>query len=138
MTGPVAETKETRHPSKIHFSYGCGSFLDDFLLTAFSVRVYAFYENEVLLPNIFLATAFVIYGIWNMFNDPLVGYISDRPTRFTARWGRRFPWFMCTAIPCAVAFTFIFTPPLGFDWAVFAWLGTCRSRSPALSSGEWP
>ncbi len=122
MAGNVAEPKEIRNPTRIHFSYSCGSFLDDFLLTAFSVRVYAFYEYEVFLPNIFLVTAFVLYGIWNMFNDPLVGYISDRPTRLTRRWGRRFPWFMCTAIPCAVVFTIIFTPPLGFDWAVFAWL----------------
>ncbi|MBN2153759.1 MAG: MFS transporter [Candidatus Lokiarchaeota archaeon] len=111
-----------RNPTRIHLSYACGSFVDDFLVTAFSVRVYAFYENEVLLPNFFLATAFIIYGVWNMVNDPLVGYVSDRPNRFTQRWGRRFPWFMLTAIPCAVTFTFIFSPPSGFDWAVFAWL----------------
>jgi GPH family glycoside/pentoside/hexuronide:cation symporter len=122
MAGTVIEPKETRNPSRIHFSYACGSFFDDFIVTAFSVRVYAFYENEVLLPNVFLATAFILYGIWNMVNDPLVGYISDRPTRLTARWGRRFPWFIFTAMPCAAVFTFIFSPPVGFDWGVFAWL----------------
>ncbi len=122
MAGTVDEPKETRNPSRIHFSYSFGSFFDDFIITAFSVRVYAFYENEVLLPNVFLATAFLLYAIWNMVNDPLVGYISDRPTRLTRRWGRRFPWFMLTAMPCAVVFTFIFSPPTGPDWGVFAWL----------------
>ncbi len=122
MANTVDEPKGFRNPTRIHFSYSCGSFFDDFILTAFSVRVYAFYETEVLLPNAFLAAAFILYGIWNMLNDPLVGYISDRPTRLTHRWGRRFPWFILTAMPCAVVFTFIFSPPVGFDWAVFAWL----------------
>jgi len=54
-------------------SYALGSFLDDFSLTVFSIRVYAFYETEVLLPSMFLVVAFVIYGIWNMLDDPLVG-----------------------------------------------------------------
>nr|MDO8109068.1 MFS transporter [Candidatus Sigynarchaeota archaeon] len=113
---------ESNSPLKIQFSYALGSFLDDFIITAFSIRVYAFYENEVFLPNVFLATAFIIYGIWNMVNDPLVGYISDRPTRFTKRWGRRFPWFLFTAIPSALVFTIIFSPPVGLDWAIFMWL----------------
>jgi GPH family glycoside/pentoside/hexuronide:cation symporter len=107
--------REIRFSSKTHASYALGSFFDDFLSTAFSVQVFFFYEKEIFLPTAFVAIAFVLYGIWNMFNDPLVGYISEIPTRFTKRWGKRFPWFMLTAIPCAVIFTFIFSPPLSLD-----------------------
>jgi len=65
--------------------------------------------------------AFVIYGLWNMINDPLAGYISDKPTRFTKKWGRRFPWFIVTVIPCAIAYLFIFTPPLTNELVIFLW-----------------
>jgi GPH family glycoside/pentoside/hexuronide:cation symporter len=109
-------SREMRFSSKTHASYALGSFFDDFLSTAFSVQVFFFYEKEIFLPTAFVAIAFVLYGIWNMFNDPLVGYISDLSTRFTKRWGKRFPWFLFTAIPCAVVFTFIFSPPIVPDW----------------------
>ncbi len=115
-------SREMRFSSKTHASYALGSFFDDFLSTAFSVRVYAFFHEVVLLPEIFLGIAYLLYGIWNMFNDPLVGYISDIPTRFTKRWGKRFLWFILTAIPCAVIFTFIFSPPYTTDWGIFFYL----------------
>ncbi len=114
--------REMRFKTGTHVSYSLGSFFDDFLYAAFSVRMYAFYEKEILLPNIFLATAVTLYGLWNMFNDPLIGYISEIPTRFTRRWGKRFPWFLFTAIPTAVVFAFIFSPPNATDWGIFAYL----------------
>jgi GPH family glycoside/pentoside/hexuronide:cation symporter len=116
------KSPEVRYSSKTHVSYAFGSFFDDFSSTAFSIRVYAFYETEVLLPSMFLVIAFVIYGIWNMLDDPLVGYISDRRAGFTRRRGKRFTWFIITAFPCAILFTFIFAPPNSDVLGTFLWL----------------
>ncbi|MFX0099523.1 MAG: MFS transporter [Candidatus Hodarchaeota archaeon] len=114
--------QEIFHSTKHHFSYALGSFFDDFIATAFSMRVYVFFDTEVELPKHFLTIAIVLYGIWNMVNDPFAGYISDRQNRFTRRWGKRFFWFTLTAIPCAVTFTLIFSVPDMSNMGIFCWL----------------
>ena len=73
--------QKVRYPARIHWSYAFGSFFDDFIMTAFSMRVYSFYETELFLPNGLIVLAITLYGVWNMFNDPLAGYISDIPSR---------------------------------------------------------
>ena len=97
--------------TKIQTSFGVGYFFRSFLLTVFSTRVFAFYENEVRLDVTLVLIAYIIYGLWNMFNDPLIGYISDRPNRFWNRWGRRFPWIFMSGIPYSLSIIIIFTPP---------------------------
>ena len=57
---------------------------------------YQFYYADVLgLAVGLLATINIVYGIWDIVNNPLVGYLSDN-TR--ARWGRRRPWLLA-ALP---------------------------------------
>jgi GPH family glycoside/pentoside/hexuronide:cation symporter len=46
-----------------------------------------------------------------MFNDPLLGYLSDRSKRFTKRWGKRFPFIIMGAIPWALMPIFLYTSP---------------------------
>src|SRR5207247_7015483 len=43
--------------------------------------------------------------------DPLIGEWSDH-TR--SRWGRRHPFMYASAVPAAIAFYFLFDPPLGW------------------------
>ncbi|MFX0070599.1 MAG: MFS transporter [Candidatus Hermodarchaeota archaeon] len=116
------ELDEIQHSTGIHTSYSVGGFLDNFLTAAFTIRVIGFYEDEVLLPIILVGIAYTIYGFWNMINDPIAGYVSDRPNRLTKRWGRRFPWFITSAIPCAIIYLLIFTVPSGSELTLFIWL----------------
>jgi GPH family glycoside/pentoside/hexuronide:cation symporter len=111
-----------KYSSKIHLSFGLGGFLDNFITAAFAVRVIAFFETEIFLGITYVGLAFILYGIWNMFNDPIAGYLSDRKTRFTGRWGRRFPWFITAAIPYAIVYLFIFTVPNKDTIPAFFWL----------------
>ena len=108
--------------TKIHTSYALGSFFNDFIATALSIWVFKFYETEVFLPIAFITLAVVIYGFWNMVNDPIAGHISDKNIQFMKTKGKRFSWFIITAIPCSLIFVFIFTPPVSNEFIIFLWM----------------
>ncbi|TFG04076.1 MAG: hypothetical protein EU539_11620, partial [Promethearchaeota archaeon] len=74
--GKDVDTYEEKNSMLTRTSYGLGGFFDNIYSAAFSVRVIAFYEDEVLLPILLVSIAFVLYGVWNMFNDPLLGHLS--------------------------------------------------------------
>lgn len=118
----MAHKNEMKYSLKTHLSYGLGGFLDNFLLTAFSVRVISYYETEILFPIVLVGIAFLIYGIWNMINDTIAGFLSDKNYKFTKKWGRRFPWFIMSAIPCAFVYIIIFIVPFVDIPMIFIWL----------------
>lgn len=120
--GKDVDTYEEKNSMLTRTSYGLGGFFDNIYSAAFSVRVIAFYEDEVLLPILLVSIAFVLYGVWNMFNDPLLGHLSDRKNRFTQKYGRRFPWFVASAIPFTFIYLFIFTVPFNDTILIFIWL----------------
>jgi len=111
-----------QYSTKIHASYALGSFFDDFLATALSFMVFKFYETEIFLSVSLLTTVIVTYGIWNMFNDPLAGHISNRNFKYMRRFGKRFTWLLITGIPCSIMFVLIFFPPKGSEINIFIWL----------------
>ena len=105
------ETSGMKYSSGTHFSYSIGQMIKQFLEVAFTIRVFFYYENEVLLPVLLLGIGYVIYGFWNMINDPLVGYLADKSKRFTKRWGKRYPWIMLGVFGNILAYILVFTPP---------------------------
>jgi len=113
---------EIQFSTKVHASYALGSHFDDFLATALSFMVFKFYETEVFLPVFFVSLAIIIYGFWNMINDPIAGHISNLNVKFMRRRGKRFTWFLITSIPCSLLFVFIFIPPMSNDIFKFIWL----------------
>lgn len=70
-----------------------------------------------------LAGSVLLIGkLWDAFNDPLIGWLSDH-TR--SRWGRRLPWMIGSALPFALFFWLQWIVP-GFlspdnQWALFAY-----------------
>ena len=71
--------------------------------------IIAFYIVDVKnLPATWFATFWFVYTIYNAFNNPALGYLSDR-TR--SRWGRRIPYVLFSGLPYAVAFALLFTAP---------------------------
>ncbi len=94
--------------------------------------IIAFYIVDVMnLPATWFATFWFFYTIYNAFNNPALGYLSDR-TR--SRWGRRIPYILFVGLPYAVAFALLFTAPfdgrdnpvgllLYFGTAIVVWEG---------------
>lgn len=78
-----------------------------------------FYIDVLKLAAGWVGVAMVVYGIWNAFNDPLAGQISDR-TR--TRWGRRIPYIAFGALPLVLCFILVWTPPFRVERGEALWL----------------
>lgn len=111
------------HSKKNQASYGATEIVTHLLDMVIAGIIIFFYEAEVGL-NIWLITlAYSIYIIWDSLNDPLVGYMTDRPFKFTKKRGRRYPWMMMSYIPWLISFILIFAPPNADNqWVTFGWL----------------
>ncbi|MCK4380088.1 MAG: MFS transporter, partial [Candidatus Lokiarchaeota archaeon] len=56
-----------------------------------------------------ITIGFIIWAVWNSFNDPMLGYLSDRTH---TRFGRRIPYIMIAIVPLGIVLFLLFTPPL--------------------------
>ena len=111
------------HSKKIQASYGATEIVTHLIDMALVGIVIFFYEAEVGLNIWLIGLAYTIYMIWDAFNDPLVGYLTDRPFKWTKKRGRRFPWMMIAYIPWLISFILIFAPPSSdSQWILFGWL----------------
>ena len=105
------ETSEKKHGFLEINSYSISQGLINFNVGAFGAYVFFFYETEVLLNVVLLALAMSFYAAWDAINDPWMGNLTDRPFKFTEKWGRRFPWVAIGVFPWAILYIFIFTAP---------------------------
>ena len=94
-------------------SYASLWFTDAMILMFFSVVVFYFYEVEVGLNVAWVALAFVIFAIWNMINDPLLGFITEKPRaeKLVMKYGFRTPLMFISAILLLIVFFLVFLPP---------------------------
>lgn len=113
-------------------SYGAGKYLAEFFTGAFGALVFKYYETEIGLSSGYVALAIIIYSVWNAVNDPLIGYLTFKPTPLAGRLGRRFPWIFFGALVWVFTFVLIFMVPSSFDASlkplpVFLWMvvSTC-------------
>jgi GPH family glycoside/pentoside/hexuronide:cation symporter len=111
------------HSKKIQASYGATEIVTHLIDMALTGIIIFFYEAEVGLNIWLIGLAYIIYMVWDAFNDPLVGYMTDRPFKFTKKRGRRYPWMMISYIPWLISFILIFAPPSAdSQWVIFGWL----------------
>jgi Na+/melibiose symporter-like transporter len=109
---------------KVAFSsklaFGVGQMAEGLKNTAFGMFV-MFYYNQVLgVPGTLCGLALGIALIFDAITDPLAGSLSDN---LRSRLGRRHPFMYASALPLALFFFGLFSPPsqLG-EWGLFAWL----------------
>jgi GPH family glycoside/pentoside/hexuronide:cation symporter len=100
-------------------SFGVGRFLAEALTGAFGSLVFKYYETEVGMSGWWVALAIGLYSLWNAVNDPLIGWFTAKPTRLSARFGRRFPWIVSCALASLGSFYLVFAFP--------AWAGPAAS-----------
>ena len=105
------ETVEIKHSKKNMVSYGFGAYISEFFGMAFGAYVFFYYETVIGLDVWLTSIGFIIFALWNAVNDPLIGFLTDRPFKFTKKWGRRLPWVIIGGIPWILSYLLLFTPP---------------------------
>jgi len=93
----------------VGYSFGQISLITSY--QAFTFLVFTFYFTVVGLSVDLITIGFIIWSIWNAFNDPIMGFLSDRTH---TRWGRRRPYIMIFLGPLALVMFFLFFPPLSY------------------------
>lgn len=92
--------------------YGSGNFGFALLGLVVAVNLQYFYTDFVGLSAGLVAWSLLLARLFDSITDPVMGYLSDRTN---TRIGRRRPYFIGAAIPLAIAFYFLFTPPVVAD-----------------------
>ena len=92
-------------------SYGFTFLIETVLLISYNLVVFYYYEVEVGLATVLVGLSFVIFAIWNMVNDPLLGYLTDKPLKWANKYGVRRPWIFIGGIGLAISFFLLFLPP---------------------------
>ena len=90
--------------------YGVGSIAFGVHQTILTSALLLFFNQVVGLPAAWVGAAMMVTLIFDAICDPLIGEWSDH-TR--SRWGRRHPFMYASTVPAAIAFYFLFDPPLG-------------------------
>ena len=134
---------EIKHSKKNMASYSFGTFLNEFIMMAFFAFAFFFYETEIGLNVWLVGFGYIIFAIWNAVNDPIVGYLTDKPFNFTKKWGRRFPWLMVGGFPWVLSYILIFMPPAVDPntpegaWTLVAWLTMSMCLYDTFASIFW-
>jgi len=103
-------TSETeKKTGRIAAMFSFGNLADITAYQSFILLIFTFYYSVVGIQIELITIGFIIWSVWNAFNDPILGYFSDRTH---TKWGRRRPWIMIAFIPLAIIMVFLFTPPL--------------------------
>ena len=103
--------KISNYSNKKATAYSFGQISLVIAYQSFTFLIFTFYFTIVGLNVILITIGFIIWSLWNSFNDPMMGHISDRTH---TKWGRRRPFIMIALGPLAIIMVLLFTPPIAF------------------------
>lgn len=92
--------------------YGFGSVAFGVKDQGFAFLLLLYYNQVLGMPEQWVGLGIMIALIADAFLDPIVGYVSDN---LHTRWGRRHPLMYLSAIPVAVSYGFLWSPPEGLS-----------------------
>ncbi len=92
MTAVSAPQKRLSFSTKV--IYGLASLGTSTVSSIYGALLPIFYQDYLGLSSKWIGIASIIYGVWNAFNDPIFGFITDN-TR--SKLGRRIPYMRFTA-----------------------------------------
>ena len=93
-------------------SYGTAPFIANITLSSYNLLLLYYYEVELGLSIALVGLSFVIYAVWNMINDPLVGFLTDKPMRWSKKYGLRAPWIFLSGILLIASYYFLYWIPI--------------------------
>ncbi len=126
MTTSPRRAAPSKPTSRLQLStklfYGFGSVAYGVKDNGFAYLLLLYYNQVLGLPQIWVGAGILIALVIDSISDPIVGYASDN---LNSRWGRRHPFMYAAAVPVAISYYFLFSPPAGLsDGALFAYFVT--------------
>jgi GPH family glycoside/pentoside/hexuronide:cation symporter len=110
----------SRLPISIKTFFGVGQIAEGVKNTGFTTFLLFYYNSVLGLPGTYAGTALLIALVFDAVTDPLVGSLSDT---FRHRLGRRHPFMYASALPLALTYGLVFSPPEGLgETGLFLWL----------------
>lgn len=92
-----------------------------FMELLFGMYLMKFSTDVLAVAPAAMGVVFLVSRICGALSDPVAGFLSDR-TR--TRLGRRRPWLLATALPLAVVFVLMWSPPAALGARELAlWMG---------------
>lgn len=101
---------EENRTLKTKLFFALNGFPDQMTYQVFSFLVFTYYFAVVGIPIFQMWVVFVIWGLWNAFNDPMLGALSDR--KKYGKLGKRKFFITIGLVPLALMMIFLFTVPL--------------------------
>jgi len=72
------------------------------------IQIYA--AKAIGIPILYVLFIMGIYVIWDAANDPLVGNLLDRSSKFTSKYGKRFPFIVIGIFGACISLSMLFIP----------------------------
>jgi GPH family glycoside/pentoside/hexuronide:cation symporter len=104
------------------FYYGVGAVAYGIKEHGFAYLLLIYYSQVLGLPQNLVGAGIFIALLFDAVTDPIVGTASDN---LHSRWGRRHPFMYASALPVAIGYFFLWSPPAGLsNGALFAYFVT--------------
>ena len=120
---PPAAAGASRAPTTLGLGtkivYGFGAVAPGAMANGFAYLLLFFYSQVIGLSPELVSLALFVALMFDAVSDPLIGYLSDN---FRSRWGRRHPFMYASAVPVALAYYFLWSPPALSEGALLAYL----------------
>ena len=95
---------------KKKFLFGLSAFPDQLTYQIFQFLIFTFYFTVVLIPLDLMIVTYVIWGVWNAINDPMLGTLSER-TKHRGKLGKRRFYLLISIIPLCIMVVLMFYVP---------------------------
>ncbi len=102
-------------PLKFNLAFATGEITDAVAYQGFSFLIFNFYYFVINMDVAYLTILYVLWSIYNAFNDPILGGLSDKTRTKKLGGGRRRPWMIAAWVPLSLIMFFLFTPFATFD-----------------------
>lgn len=118
-------------------AYGFGSAAFGIKDAGLQIFLLMYYTQVIGMPAPLVGQALTLALVLDAISDPIVGYWSDN---FRSKWGRRHPFMYASAIPVAISFFLLWTPPRDWDHGALFWylLATAVATRTAITFFETP
>lgn len=118
MTTKSVGVKRLNFSTKLF--YGLASLGTATISSVFAALLPIFYQDYLGLSARWIGIAAAVYAVWNAFNDPIFGFITDS-TR--SKLGRRIPYMRFTAPFLGLTFILVWFAPEGIgEIRLFWWM----------------